>query len=60
MPASGVSPISDPELLAPVGGAGVQGTRSRSDAVREVLVTSGVAELMPIVATDSAAYELIG
>jgi anti-anti-sigma factor len=31
-----------------------------TDAVREVLVTSGVTDLMPIVATDSAAYELIG
>ena len=31
-----------------------------TEAVREVLVTSGVTELMPIVATDSAAYELIG
>ena len=31
-----------------------------TDAVREVLVTSGVTELMPIVTTDSAAYELIG
>ena len=31
-----------------------------TDAVKEVLVTSGVTDLMPIVATDSAAYELIG
>jgi anti-anti-sigma factor len=33
---------------------------SPTDAVREVLVTSGVTDLMPIVATESAAYELIG
>ena len=31
-----------------------------TDAVKEVLVTSGVTDLMPIVATESAAYELIG
>ena len=31
-----------------------------TDAVKEVLVTSGVTELMPIVANESAAYELIG
>jgi len=31
-----------------------------TDAVRDVLVTSGVTDLMPIVATESAAYELIG
>ena len=28
--------------------------------VKEVLETSGVTDIMPIVATDSAAYELIG
>jgi anti-anti-sigma factor len=33
---------------------------SSTDAVKEVLVTSGVTDLMPIVATESAAYELIG
>ena len=31
-----------------------------TDAVKEVLVTSGVTDLMPIVATEGAAYELIG
>jgi stage II sporulation protein AA (anti-sigma F factor antagonist) len=31
-----------------------------TDAVKEVLVTSGVTDIMPIVATESAAYELIG
>ena len=31
-----------------------------TDAVKEVLVTSGVNELMPIVATERAAYDLIG
>jgi anti-sigma B factor antagonist len=31
-----------------------------TDAVKDVLVTSGVIDLMPIVATESAAYELIG
>jgi anti-anti-sigma factor len=31
-----------------------------TDAVKDVLVTSGVTDLMPIVATESAAYELIG
>lgn len=31
-----------------------------TDPVKEVLVTSGVTDLMPIVATESAAYELIG
>jgi anti-anti-sigma factor len=28
--------------------------------VKEVLETSGVTDIMPIVATESAAYELIG
>ena len=31
-----------------------------TDAVKDVLVTSGVTDLMPIVATESAAYDLIG
>jgi len=31
-----------------------------TDPVKEVLVTSGVIDLMPIVATESAAYDLIG
>jgi anti-anti-sigma factor len=31
-----------------------------TDAVQDVLVTSGVTEIMPIVATEKAAYELIG
>jgi anti-anti-sigma factor len=31
-----------------------------SASVKEVLETSGVTDIMPIVATDSAAYELIG
>ncbi len=31
-----------------------------TDPVKDVLVTSGVTELMPIVATESAAYDLIG
>jgi anti-sigma B factor antagonist len=33
---------------------------SPTDAVKEVLVTSGVTDLMPIVTTERAAYELIG
>jgi anti-sigma B factor antagonist len=31
-----------------------------SDMVRDVLVTSGVADMMPIVANDSEAYAVIG
>jgi anti-anti-sigma factor len=31
-----------------------------TDPVKDVLVTSGVTDLMPIVATESAAYDLIG
>jgi hypothetical protein len=31
-----------------------------TDAVKDVLVTSGVTDLMPIVATESGACDLIG
>lgn len=31
-----------------------------SDAVKEVLATSGIIDLMPIAATERAAYDLIG